>query len=83
MKAEIIKIGNSKGIRIPSAILKQCRIVKEVNLTVEDHTLIITPSQEVRLGWGNSFKQMAHNNDDQLIDNEDINNSWDQEDWQW
>ena len=47
MYAEIIKIGNSRGLRIPKAFLKQSNIKNTVQLTVKDHSLIITPYEEV------------------------------------
>jgi antitoxin MazE len=83
MKAEIIKIGNSKGLRIPSTILKQCRMKNAVNLKVEDEKLIITPYEETRAGWEYNFQTIAKNNEDKLLDIGFIEHSWDEEEWQW
>ncbi len=83
MHAEIIKIGNSKGLRIPKAFLKQCKITNVVNLTVKDHALIITPYEEAREGWEKSFHLMSKNEDDHLLDINLIEHSWDEEEWQW
>ena len=43
MKAAIIKIGNSQGLRIPKPIIKQCGFNQEVELEVHDKKLIIKP----------------------------------------
>lgn len=43
MKASIIKIGNSKGIRIPKSVLEQVGLDASANLEVKDGTLVITP----------------------------------------
>jgi antitoxin MazE len=83
MYAEIIKIGNSKGLRIPKAFLKQSKIKNTVQLTIKDHSLIITPYEEVRAGWEDSFKLMAENEDDLLLDTDNIEHSWDEEEWKW
>jgi antitoxin MazE len=83
MYAEIIKIANSKGLRIPKAFLKQSNIKNTVQLTVKDHSLIITPYEEVREGWEDSFKLMAENEDDFLLDMDNIEHSWDEEEWKW
>jgi antitoxin MazE len=83
MRAEIIKIGNSKGLRIPKAVLEQCRMKNAVNLMVEDHMLIVTPYEEVRVGWEKGFQLMAKNGDDSLLDTDFIMHSWDEEEWQW
>ncbi|MCC8371891.1 MAG: hypothetical protein LN568_03995 [Rickettsia endosymbiont of Pseudomimeciton antennatum] len=68
MHAYIIKISNSKGLRIPKVFLKQCKIKNVVNLTVKDHTLIITAYEEARAWWKKSFQLMAKNEDDHLLD---------------
>lgn len=84
MRAEIIRIGNSKGLRIPKAIIEQCGLKTFVDLKVEDHSLIITPYEEdVRVGWEESFKSMAERKDDKLLDIGNIPTSWDKKEWQW
>jgi len=45
MKMQIVKIGNSKGIRIPSVMLKQCEIEKDVDVEVVDGAIVIKPSK--------------------------------------
>ncbi len=81
MKASIIQIGNSKGLRIPKPILKQCGFQKEVELEVHDKELIIKSTKRSRRNWEKSFKAMAQNRDDQLI--EFAQNQWDEEEWEW
>jgi antitoxin MazE len=83
MRAEIIRIGNSKGLRIPKAILEQCGMKHAVNLQVSDHALIVTPCEEVRSGWREAFQRMAANNDDLFLDTDSMVHSWDDEEWQW
>lgn len=83
MRAEIIRIGNSKGLRIPKAVLEQCGIKSAVDLRVEDHSLIVTPYEEVRAGWEKYFQLMAENKDDTLLDISSLSNSWDEDEWQW
>ena len=81
MKTEIIKIGNSKGIRIPAYILKECNITGKISMEVKDGKIIITPLEEPRRGWGKKFEYMKNNGDDKLIISEDI--GLDAEDWEW
>jgi len=81
MRASIVMIGNSKGLRIPKALLKQCNIKDEVELEVKDNKLIIKPVNQVRRGWGKAFKEMARNGDDKLLEMPKSN--WDDEDWEW
>lgn len=84
MRVNIIKIGNSQGIRIPKPLLDQIGIKDNVELQVEKTQIIIRPIASPREGWDDAFKAMSHNKDDALLDgNEVIANSWDEEEWQW
>ena len=60
MKATIIKIGNSQGIRIPKPILEQCGFEKEVELEVHENELLIRSSKQPRKNWGKAFQTMAY-----------------------
>ncbi len=82
MKTKIIKIGNSKGIRIPNPILKQCHIENEVEMLIEGDKIIITPIEKIsRKGWDEKFKEMNNNGDDKLLIDDNI--SIDFEEWEW
>ncbi|MHB8127306.1 MAG: AbrB/MazE/SpoVT family DNA-binding domain-containing protein [Desulfitobacteriaceae bacterium] len=82
MQIDIIKIGNSKGIRLPLAVLKQCGIDSRVELEIKDNCIIIKPVLTPRQGWSDAFELMHKNNDDVLlipaeIDNETLE-AWDE-----
>ena len=84
MRAHIVKIGNSRGIRIPKPLLDQTGIVDDVELEVEKTQIIIRPISNPRPGWDKAFRIMAKNGHDTLIDEDDnISNSWDEKEWQW
>ena len=84
MRARVVKIGNSQGIRIPKPILEQTGIIEDVELEVEKNQIIIRSISNPRVGWDLAFKTMAENDDDVLIHGtENISNSWDKEEWQW
>ncbi len=44
VKASIVRIGNSRGIRIPKALLEQCRLKGELELVPEGDRLVIPPA---------------------------------------
>lgn len=84
MRARVIKIGNSQGLRIPKPILEQTGIMDDVEIEVEKNKIIIRPGRHAREGWDKAFKKMREKDDDApLIDEIDISNSWDEEEWQW
>ncbi len=83
MLVAIIKIGNSKGLRIPKAILEQCKMDTMVNLTVEDGKLIVTPYQNPREGWEEAARALAASGDDALLDAEYIGGPLENDEWEW
>ena len=84
MKASIIKIGNSQGIRIPKPIISQCGFEEEVEFSVQNNALIIRSLKSSRKNWDSAFKKMAPNSDDQLLDSEThTSTEWDESEWEW
>ncbi len=82
MKASIIPIGNSKGIRIPKVLLEQCHIGNIVDLEVKRKSIVIKPiKQKPRKNWDQAFQKMHENKEDQLIIDDNID--LDMEDWEW
>jgi len=82
MQMDIIKIGNSKGIRLPLAVLRQCGIDSKVELEIKDNCIIIKPVTTPRQGWAEAFELMHKNNDDDILISEEIDNelleAWDE-----
>ena len=81
MLTDVVRIGNSKGIRIPAVILKECNIKDKVEMEVKDGKIIIKPVDNARKGWDESFKAMRANNDDNMIIEE--NTLENIGDWEW
>ena len=84
MKTSIVRIGNSKGIRLPKSILDQCHLKDTVELKVEADALIIMPAYSPRRGWAEAFSNMAQHGDDNLLDEDTaVSTEWDQSEWRW
>jgi len=86
MRAKIIKIGNSKGIRLPKTVLEQCEFKDEVSLQVKDNKLIITSNKKPRQGWAEEFKKLIKNQksaDDDLKDFREFTTKWEESEWEW
>jgi len=82
MKAAVIPIGNSHGIRIPKIILEQCHIRKNIELEVKGETITIKPfRKKPRKDWELAFKKMHENKGDRLIIDDSI--ELDVENWEW
>lgn len=65
VRAQIIRIGNSKGIRIPRPLLEQCHLQGEVELEAQEEGLIARPIEGARNGWASAFEKMAQYGDDE------------------
>jgi antitoxin MazE len=84
MKARVVRIGNSKGIRIPKAVIEQCHLHGAVELEIQQGQLVIRSAAKVRAGWEQAFEQMHRQGDDQLLDRDSASSSkWDWEEWTW
>lgn len=84
MKTNIVRIGNSKGIRLPKSVLEQCRFKDAVEIEVEGNVLTIRPVYTPRLGWSEAFSDMARQKDDKLLDDDTLPASeWDRSEWRW
>ncbi len=67
MNVSIIKVGNSKGLRIPKALIDEYKIEDTVELTLKDDCIEIRPKKKPRENWKNEFQKMSENNDDELL----------------
>lgn len=83
MKARIVKIGNSQGIRIPKPLLEQTGLNGEVEIEVRNDTLVIARADNSRLGWAEAFQAMSNRGDDALLDDVPTVSTWDEDEWEW
>ena len=81
-RTQVIKIGNSRGIRIPKLMIEQVGLGPEVEIVVQKGQLIIRPINLPRNGWDEMFEAMAHEGDDQLLD-APVPTKWDATEWEW
>jgi len=84
MLTKIVPIGNSRGIRIPKAMLEHCGFGEEVELQAKNGALILRPVNTPRAGWADAFGDMAAAKDDAMV-HEDTSTAtqFDAEEWQW
>ena len=69
MKCDLVKIGTSKGIRIPAIILKELGNPDSFSVEFDETKLVLIPQTSIksRLGWEEAFQRMANTNDDELV----------------
>jgi antitoxin MazE len=83
MKAKIVRIGNSQGLRIPKPLLEQTGLAGVVEIQVKDQSLVISSVDCRRAGWEAAFEAMAERGDDRLLDELAVPSTWDESEWEW
>lgn len=84
MKARLLRIGSSLGIRIPKLLLEQAGLQDEVEIEVEGNRLVLRALGHPRAGWDEAFQVMARQGGDSLLDGGDhLPTQWDEEEWEW
>lgn len=70
MEVSVVRIGNSKGIRLSKTILERYNIKDTVDLILEKGQIILRPISTPRKGWEKAFKELNENGDDRLLIND-------------
>jgi antitoxin MazE len=83
MNVDLVRIGNSRGVRIPKPIIEQCGFGDRVRFEVEGDRLIIGPAEVARAGWDDAFAGMAAAGDDAPLLPDDLDPGSSDAPWQW
>lgn len=83
MKVELVRIGNSRGIRIPKPFIEQCGLGETVELRVANDCLIISPERQARQGWNDAFRASGRALDDELLLEIAEPSEFDRKEWRW
>ena len=82
MKTKIIRIGNSRGVRIPKPLLEQAGLENEVLLRLVDDGIVIESADKPRAGWGEAARTLHERREGGLLDDM-IPTEFDETEWVW
>lgn len=83
-RARLVRMGKSRGIRLPQTFLDQAQLDEEVELEVQDSRVVISLVPRPRRGWDKQFDGMTARGDDRLLDSRAFSlSNWDEEKWVW
>jgi len=82
VKARIVRVGNSRGIRIPKPLLDQAGLAEDVELHAEPGRIVIEAVRQPRAGWAEAARRMAERGDDRPLD-APTPTRFDDEEWEW
>ncbi len=82
MKSKLVRIGNSRGIRLPKSLIEQAGLTEEVDLEVRDGEIVITSAEQPRTGWADAARVLADRGEDRMLD-APTPTRFDEEEWTW
>jgi len=82
VRSKIVAVGNSRGVRIPRALLGDARIGDEIELIADGDELLVRRLARPRQGWASEFAAMHDAADDRMLD-PIAPTRFDDEDWEW
>ena len=82
MKAKLIPIGNSRGVRLPKPLIKEAGLQDEVDIHVRNGTLVISSATNPRSGWEQAARLLHQRKGDRLLDGP-VSTHFDAMEWAW
>jgi len=82
MKTKIVRIGNSRGIRIPKPLLEHAGLVDEVELRLVEAGIVVEGAARPRAGWAEVAAAVQARGEGGLLD-EPAATDFDESGWAW
>jgi antitoxin MazE len=84
MRSKLVRIGNSRGVRLPKAVIEHAGLRDVVDIEFEDGAVIIRCGDRPRAGWAAAFARISAAGDDALLDAGRLGRTrFDDEEWEW
>ena len=68
MHANLIRIGNSRGVRLPKAVIEAAGLRDDLDLEVRDGAVVIRAVRDIRSGWADAALACREADDNVLDD---------------
>jgi antitoxin MazE len=87
VKAKLVRIGNSRGVRIPKVLLEQSGLTERVTLRVSGNRIIVEGTADPRAGWEEAMKKAVAEHGNELTDEDrewldaPLNSAFNEETW--
>jgi antitoxin MazE len=88
IRTQLVQIGNSRGVRIPRALLDQLHLTGSIEMEVQDAQLVLRAGKNPRAEWPAQFHEMAAPGNYPLTDAgldgvELVLTDWEETEWEW
>ena len=81
-KTRLVRVGNSRGIRLPKPRIEEAGLVDEVELRVREGATTILPSKAPRAGWADAARALREQGASGMLD-DSTPTRFDEDEWQW
>lgn len=68
MKTRLVRMGNSRGVRLPKALIEQAGLSDEVELELRDNAIVIVAQRRPRAGWAEAARALHEQGGDKPLD---------------
>ncbi|MFM7141138.1 MAG: AbrB/MazE/SpoVT family DNA-binding domain-containing protein [Alphaproteobacteria bacterium] len=82
VKTRLVRMGNSKGVRLPKPLIEQAGLADEVELEIRGATIVIRARHAVREGWAEASRDLRGDGGDRLLDPV-TPTRFDETEWEW
>jgi antitoxin MazE len=82
LKTKLVRIGNSRGVRIPKPLIEQAGLEEEVELRVTEDGILIEPARAPRAGWAEAARELQESGEGGLMDPY-APTEFDETEWSW
>jgi antitoxin MazE len=82
MKARVVRIGNSRGVRLPKPLIAEAGLPDEVEIRARNGAIIISAASRPRVGWAEAAKRAHIRDEDRLLD-APTRTRFDDDEWEW
>ena len=82
METRLIQIGNSRGIRIPKALVEAAGLNVPLRLRLVDSGLLIERANDPRAGWAEAARELGNTDAAGLLDDPQPT-AFDESEWEW
>lgn len=83
---KLIRIGNSRGVRLPQAVLKEAHLTEAIEIETRGDELVLRAARHPREGWEGQAAELALREQADAMAREWREaklSSWDDNEWTW
>jgi antitoxin MazE len=91
LTAKLVRVGNSRGVRLPKAVIEQAGLVDDVEIVVRGDEVILRRAGHPRAGWAAAFRkalaalppEALEREREEWADWQNMPNDFDEKEWTW